>query len=331
MTAVDQRHPRVLAALRQPALREAEYEPDAPLVDEITEGLQARDAWISPKYLYDPLGSRLFEAITELVEYYPTRIERRLLERHIGAIAHSVGQGTCLIELGAGNCEKAAALFPVLRPRQYAALDISTDFLQSRISALRLAHPQVDMIPVAADLTAGIRLPGSVGRERRLFLYLGSSIGNFDPSDAYSMLADIREHCHDGGGLLIGVDLIKSVGVLQAAYDDPLGVTAAFNLNVLNHVNSLIGSNFDVQDWKHHAVFNGTRSRVEMHLEAARDALVAWPKGTRLFRTGQRIHTENSYKYLPDDFRNLLREVGFCHVDCWTDEQQWFALFHASV
>ena len=300
-------------------------------VGEIIDGLCAPDACISPKFLYDPLGSRLFEAITELPEYYPTRTEAALLEGHVGAIAQAAGEGATLIELGAGNCDKAARLFEPLRPAQYVAIDISAQFLEAELSALRRSHPDVEMIGLGGDLTEGIRLPDEVRHERRLFLYLGSSIGNFDPDQALALLQDIRANCGQGGGLLIGVDLLKSADVLHDAYDDPLGVTAAFNLNVLNHVNALIGSNFRVRDWTHRAFFNSSRSRMEMYLQAERDLLVAWPDGSRHFRKGQRIHTENSYKYLLGDFKSMLHEAGFGRANAWTDDRQWFALCHASV
>ncbi len=299
-------------------------------VRDITAGLSAAQASLSPKYLYDSLGSKLFEAITELPEYYPTRTEVALLERHVGSIAEAVGPGATLVELGAGNCEKAARLFATLRPAQYVALDISGDFLEAALAALRSSHPGIAMIGVAADISAGIRLPREVAEGRRLFVYLGSSIGNFDPADARALLADIRGQCRGGGGLLIGVDLVKSVQVLQNAYDDALGVTAAFNRNVLNHVNTLIGSNFDVHDWTHRAVFNARRSRMEMYLEAQRDVLIAWAHGSRHFGRGERMHTENSYKYLLEDFKGLLADAGFDRVRAWTDEREWFALCHAS-
>ena len=299
-------------------------------VREITAGLGAAQPSLSPKYLYDSLGSKLFEAITELPEYYPTRTEVALLERHVGAIAEAIGPGATLVELGAGNCEKAGRLFHALRPAQYVALDISGDFLETALAALRSSHPGIAMIGVAADISAGIRLPREVAKGRRLFVYLGSSIGNFDPADACALLADIRGQCRGGGSLLIGVDLVKSVQVLQSAYDDPLGVTAAFNRNVLNHVNALIGSNFDVRDWSHRALFNARSSRMELYLEAEREVLVAWAQGSRHFRKGERLHTENSYKYLLEDFKDLLRDAGFGRISAWTDERDWFALCHAS-
>jgi dimethylhistidine N-methyltransferase len=295
-------------------------------IAEVCQGLCAAQAHVSPKFLYDSLGSRLFEAITELPEYYPTRTEQAIFERHLGAISKEAGQASTLIELGAGNGRKAAALFGALRPAQYVAIDISAEFLEGSIAALQLAHPAIPMIPVTADITAGIALPHEARRERRLFLYLGSSIGNFDPPQALQLLRDVRAACAGDGGLLIGVDLVKPAEILNAAYDDALGVTAAFNLNLLNNLNALAGTNFRVGDWKHVAEFNARKSRVEMHLEARGDLLVAWPGGSRHFREGERIHTENSYKYALGDFKRLLERAGFSRVSAWTDEREWFAL-----
>lgn len=226
---------------------------------------------------------------------------------------------------------KAGALFGVLNPKQYVAVDISVDFLRQALAELQLHFPGLRMLGVGTDLSAGISLPSMVPREGRLFFYPGSSIGNFTPADALVFLSQIKEQCDRGGGLLIGVDLIKSATILNAAYDDPLGVTAAFNLNLLNNINGLIGSDFAVGDWRHRAFFNAALSRIEMHLEARREVTVKWPSGGRRFAEGERIHTENSYKYALADFRDLLVRAGFTRVQSWTDENDWFALFYAAV
>ena len=299
----------------------------------VIAGLMAESPRVSPKYLYGPLGSRLFDAITELPEYYPTRTERSVLEAHRESIARAagaVGIAPTLIDLGAGNCEKSRSLFASFKPAQYVAVDMSVDFLRSSMMQLQRDFPQLEMIGVGIDFSAGLRLPGAVRRDNRLFFYPGSSIGNFTPEDARQFLAGIREHCL-GGGLLIGVDLVKDASILQAAYDDALGVTAAFNLNLLNNLNALIGSDFAVGDWRHRALFNTALSRIEMHLEARRDITVSWPGGAQTFARGQRIHTENSYKYALPDFKALLLQAGFSRVETWTDTKDWFALCHAAV
>ena len=294
----------------------------------VVKGLTAESPWVSPKHLYGPLGSRLFDAITELPEYYPTRTERAVLQAQREAIARAVGPAPTLIDLGAGNCEKARSLFDSMKPGQYVAVDMSIEFLRSSMTHLQRDFPGLEMIAVGLDFSAGLRLPELIRRDNRLFFYPGSSIGNFTPEDALRFLAGIREHC-PGGGLLIGVDLIKERSILEAAYDDALGVTAAFNLNLLNNLNALIGSDFSVDGWRHRALFNSKLSRIEMHLEAKRDITVSWHGGTRTFARGQCIHTENSYKYALPDFKALLLQAGFCRVSSWTDANDWFALCHA--
>ena len=299
----------------------------------VIAGLTAQAPCVSPKYLYGPLGSRLFDAITELPEYYPTRTERSLLAACCEDVARAAGAGATLIDLGAGNCEKARSLFASLKPGQYVAVDISVDFLRHTLSQLQRDFPQLEMLGIGVDFSAGLRLPDAVRHDNRLFFYPGSSIGNFTPEQALAFLAGIRAQCAGahGGGLLIGVDLIKSEVLLQAAYDDALGVTAAFNLNLLNNLNALIGSDFAVADWRHHALYNSEASRIEMHLEARRDVRVSWPGGGCAFGKGQRIHTENSYKYALPDFKALLAQAGFDRVHAWTDPNGWFALCHALI
>lgn len=297
----------------------------------VIAGLMAEPPRVAPKYLYGRLGSRLFDAITELPEYYPTRTEKALLERCRDGIARAAGPEPTLIDLGAGNCEKARNLFQSLKPRQYVAVDMSVEFLRHSMAQLQRDFPQLEMLGIGIDFAAGLRLPDGVRRDNRLFFYPGSSIGNFTPEEALAFLAGLRAQCASphGGGLLIGVDLVKSDSILQAAYDDALGVTAAFNLNLLNNLNALIGSDFAVGDWRHFAVFNRAQSRIEMHLEARRDTTVRWPGGARRFAPGERIHTENSYKYALPDFKALLARAGFSRIEVWTDENDWFALCHA--
>lgn len=296
---------------------------------ELSAGLLAPDASISPKYLYDALGSRLFEAICALPEYYPTRTEAAIFDQYMEQIAQSVGAGITLIDLGAGNCAKAARLFPVLQPAQYVPVDISVDFMREALAQVQQRFPQIEMTGLGMDFSAGLRLPASVRAARRVFFYAGSSIGNFSPQQALAFLRRMRAACAADGGLLIGVDLIKDKTILDAAYDDALGVTAAFNLNLLRHLNRLLGADCEVRDWQHRAFFNAGKSRIEMHLEARSDLVVRWPGGERSFAQGQRIHTENSYKYTPQAFCDLLAQAGFGAVRVWTDARGWFAVMHA--
>ncbi len=293
--------------------------------------LVARPASVAPKFFYDRLGSQLFEAITELPEYYPTRTEAAIFRQQGAAIAGETGAGMALVDLGAGNCAKASALFPLLEPARYVAIDISVEFLHDALRQVQREHPQLDVAGLGQDFSSALELPPEVmGAERPVFFYPGSSIGNFTRDEALAFLGRVHARA-TGGGLLIGVDLVKPHAVLEAAYDDALGVTAAFNLNALRHLNALIGSDFEPRQWRHVAFFNAEASRIEMHLEARQALSVAWPGGSRDFAAGERIHTENSCKYTVDGFAGLLVEAGFAAPRCWTDERGWFAVFWAAA
>ena len=292
---------------------------------ELRAGLRANPAAIAPKFFYDALGSRLFEAICELPEYTLPRDERSIFERRTPEIAREIGSGVTLIDLGAGNCEKAERLFEPLRPARYVAVDFAKDFLRERLQILADRHSVIEMIGVAADFTRPVVWPDAVLGKRRLFFYPGSSIGNFSPEQAAQFLSEVHRVCA-GGYLLIGADLVKDVRELEAAYDDALGVTAAFNLNVLNVVNRLAGTDFNVADWRHVALYNDAASRIEMYLEARSATTVRWAGGHRVFAAGERIHTENSYKWTLTRLSELLRSAGFVTVRTWTDPAERFAL-----
>ena len=296
---------------------------------ELSAGLLASQAFTSPKYLYDALGSKLFEAICELPEYYPTRTEAEIFSACLSEIAQAVGVDTTLIDLGAGNCAKAARLFTTLQPAQYVPIDVSVDFLRDAVGQLQQRFPQIKMTGLGLDFSSALDLPDAVRRAKRLFFYPGSSIGNFTPDDTVAFLCRLRAACDADGGLLIGVDLIKNKPILDAAYDDALGVTAAFNLNLLLHLNQLLGADFDVRDWRHLGFFNAEQSRIEMYLEARVDLTVTWPGTSRRFAAGERIHTENSYKYAVETFLDILAQAGFGDARCWTDARGWFAVIHA--
>lgn len=302
---------------------------DRALAAEAAAGLCAQAAHASPKFFYDALGSRLFDVITELPEYYPTRTEAAIFRQHGAAIASAAlaatGTAPLMVDLGAGNCAKGAALFGALAPRRYLALDISVDYLRQALTELQHRHPALDLVGVGLDFSSNLQLPPELVDGPALVFYPGSSIGNFTPAAALPLLAQARALAA-GGALLIGVDLLKPVALLEAAYDDELGVTAAFNLNLLNHLNRLLGSDFRVRDWRHVALFNGTASRIEMHLEARAATTVRWPGAERHFAAGERIHTENSCKWTPEAFAALLRDAGFSRVQHWTDAQAWFGV-----
>ncbi|WP_390887873.1 L-histidine N(alpha)-methyltransferase [Comamonas antarctica] len=297
----------------------------------IAQDLLRTPARISAKYFYDQRGCELFEAITRLPEYYPTRTEKALLLRRGAEIARSVGNCTSLIELGAGNCEKVRLLLPALQPQCFVGVDIAGDFVQGAVDELARAFPGLEVCAVEADITAPVTLPARIAREGRLVFYPGSSIGNFSPAGAMTLLRQMRALAGEGGGLLIGIDLPKATAVLEAAYDDAAGITAEFNRNALLHLNACLGSDFEPAQWEHVAFFNHARSRIEMHLQAREALQVRWPGGARAFAAGERIHTENSYKYPLPLFMQMLTQAGFKTTRAWTDDNDWFAVIHAQA
>ena len=298
---------------------------------ELIDGLLQPQARISPKYFYDALGSKLFEAICQLDQYYLTRVEAGIFESFAAEIALAAGSGPTLIDLGAGNCEKAAALFPTLKPRLYVPVDISVEFLMGAVEALQTQYPEIQMFPLGHDFSENLCLPAALQKHLdKLFFYPGSSLGNFAPLAATQFLQRIRLACgNDDGAVLIGVDLAKDPLILQEAYDDPLGVTSAFNLNLLRHVNHLLHSDFDIRAWRHKAFFNADQSRIEMHLEAQTDIAIVWPGGTRRFAKGETIHTENSYKFTRPGLLGMLQQAGFGNASCWTDPGENYLVCHA--
>lgn len=308
---------------------------------ELAAGLLAPHASVSPKFFYDRLGSHLFDAITELPEYYPTRTEAAIFRQCLPDMAQHLPAQAVWIDLGAGSCAKAARLFGTVNPAAYVPVDISAAYLTQALEPLRREHPDLPMLGVGMDFSAHWALPAEalgwladrgLDAAPRCVFYPGSSIGNFGPDDALRLLAESHAVCRAGGkgsGLLIGVDRVKDVGLLEPAYDDALGVTAAFNRNLLLHVNRQLGSDFNPAGWDHVAFFNREASRIEMHLAARRPQTVRWPGGQRRFETGERIHTENSYKWQPAAFADLLQRAGFGQPLHWTDPQGWFSVFWA--
>lgn len=315
--------------MRTPRLIQIAHDDPAAIRAELLAGLSAPTAHVSPKYFYDALGSRLFAAITELPEYYPTRTEAAIFNKDMAAMAAAIGPVATLVDLGAGNCEKAARLFAAFQVSRYVAVDISTDYLRESLDNLQRHYPALDMLGIGLDFSTTLRLPEAVGDGPLTLFYPGSSIGNFTPDAALVFLCQAHAACR-GGALLIGVDLVKPRPILEAAYDDPLGVTAAFNRNLLLHLRRLVGADFSLADWRHVAFFNESASRIEMHLEALRAVTVSWPGGARHFAAGERLHSENSYKWRADDFADLLSSAGFTRQQRWLDDAGWFAVFLAS-
>lgn len=296
---------------------------------QLSLGLLKRPASVPCSYFYDALGSRLFTAITELPEYYLTRVEADLMSRHAAQIAGLALAADMLVDLGAGDCKKGAWLLSLLRPRAYMAVDVSTECVSEGAQGIARDFPESAAIAYVTDFSSGMQWPEDVHSERPLFFYPGSSIGNFSPDDARRFLRSLS-----GAGrypaqerlLLIGVDLIKPVPLLEAAYADALGLTACFNLNVLRTINQALGANFDVRQFRHRAVFDQSHGRIEMSLVSARTQTVHWPGGQRHFDEGEPIITEHSYKYTIPEFEKLLRASGFAPIERWTDDHESYLL-----
>ena len=299
---------------------------------DLIAGLSSTPATIAPKYFYDALGCALFGAICELPEYYPTRTERSIFNEHRDVIARTIGRGKQFVDLGAGDCCKALAWLPILEPSRYVAVDFARDEIAGSLARMAPDFPEVEMLGVVTDFTQGLDLTRDLGREPATFFYPGSSIGNFSPAEARAFLQDVHLHCvgREGSGLLIGVDTKKDAARLTAAYDDSLGVTAAFNRNVLHHVNRVLGSDFRPDEFDHLALYDEAAGRIEMHLVPRETQTVTLPAAPRVFAAGERIHTENSYKYAPPEFAALLHDAGFRRLRCWQDDARDFAVFYAA-
>jgi dimethylhistidine N-methyltransferase len=292
----------------------------------VIDALMAPAASIAPKYFYDELGCALYGAICRLPEYYPTRTEAAIFREHRGEIAAAIGSGRQFVDLGAGDCCKALAWLPFIEPARYIAVDIARAEIERSLAKMSPDFPEVEMIGVVTDFTNGLSLQDVLDPRPVTFFYPGSSIGNFTPEEARRFLAGIRAH---GGGLLIGVDAKKDPAMLAAAYDDPLGVTAAFNLNVLCHLNARFGFDFRVDGFRHVGFYNQRDGRIEMHLESLRSQDVRLGEGTRRFARGERIHTENSYKYRAPEFESLLREAGYTAIRRWSNAVESYFVFYA--
>lgn len=300
----------------------------------VREGLVARPKRLPPWLFYDEAGSRLFEEITRLPEYYLTRIERRILSDNLDEILDraSGGRRLRIAELGAGSAEKTSLLLKAAVERQgqvvYEPVDVSASALEEARERIEREMPGVTVRPRVEDYTRRFELDAAEEGERTLLLYIGSSIGNFEPQEAERILETVRAGLMPGDGLLLGVDLVKDEATLVAAYDDAAGVTAAFNLNMLARLNRELGADFDLTSFKHRAVWNATESRMEMHLESQVQQWVRVPDlGMEFaFEAGERIHTENSYKYAPGAAEGMLREAGFEAGGSWTDARGWFGV-----
>ena len=299
------------------------------LQQEAELGILSTPARLPPKFFYDNLGSRLFEAITYLPEYYLTATEEIIFTQFGAEIQAQIGVNPLFIDLGAGNCQKAARFFGLLQPNLYVAIDFSITYLRTILAHLQSQYPAIPMMGIGMDFSQQLSLPPEVPQTPRTFFYPGSSLGNFSPTEALQLLQQIQRESL-GGGLLLGIDLFKSASILEPAYNDPLLVTAAFNLNILRNVNQLLGSNFEVAKFKHQIVINAELMRVELYLEALEANTVQWQGKERHFKKGEQIHTENSHKYSLSSIQQLLTAAGFDKMKVWTDPQQYYAVIYAT-
>lgn len=313
-----------------------------PLADSVLEqvseavrlGLSAKPKSLPPWLFYDEAGSRLFEQITELDEYYLTRTERSIFAAHSTAILDQAGNGQTLriVELGAGSADKTRLLLLAALKRQravvYEPVDVSASALEAACDRIEREIPAVQVAPRVIDYTRNLELGPADAGERRLVLYIGSSIGNFEPEEAIRLLRRVRASLRPGDGLLLGVDLIKDPGMLLAAYNDAAGVTAAFNLNLLTRLNRELGADFDLGLFAHRALWNPAGSRIEMHLECrARHTVRFAALDLQVhFEAGETIHTENSYKFPPGAAESMLSAACFCPTTTFTDPKSHFAV-----
>jgi dimethylhistidine N-methyltransferase len=298
--------------------------------DDVIEGLTRAPKRLPPKYFYDAAGSELFEQITLLPEYYPTRTELGILRGKAKEIASLVPQGAALVEFGAGATTKARLLLESCKFGAYVPVDISGDFLHAQAHALSKDFPALDIYPVTADFTAPFKLPAAVKAMPKVGFFPGSTLGNFEPREARGFLRSARKILGRGAQMIVGVDLEKDERVLHEAYNDAAGVTARFNLNVLVRINAELGGNFDLSAFTHRAIYNRERHRIEMHLISKKAQTVRILSRSFAFRSGESIHTESSYKYSLERFKALARGSGWKPTASWTDVDAMFSV-HALV
>lgn len=313
------------------APRKARGDPSASrFLADVHAGLAQPQKALPPKYFYDEAGSRLFDLICRLPEYYPTRSELEILTARAGAIGAAAGPGACLVEFGSGSSVKVRLLLDAMdAPAAYVPIDISGPHMRAAVAQLARAYPGVAMVPVEADFTRPLHLPprlpplGAGGR--RVGFFPGSTIGNLTPDAAVGFLGNAAAVLGPGAAFVVGFDLAKDADVLHAAYNDRQGVTAAFNLNLLNRINRELGADFDLSAFRHKAFYDPAAGRVEMHLESLADQTVRIAGHAFRFARGETIHTESSYKYAAADFSAMAGQAGWTSRALWTDARGWFA------
>lgn len=314
----------------QPAPTVPPATPD--LLSDVITGLSSDPRSLPCKYFYDEQGAALFQKICELPEYYITRTEIDILDRRRAEIASQLGPNIELIGLGTGAGTKTRVLVEALvKPAVYIPVDISEKQLRKSAAVFRKIFPKLEVLPVCADYLQPVTLPSPRHKASRNVVYFpGSTLGNFEPNEALEFLLRIANVAGRGGGLLIGVDLQKDQGVIEAAYNDSAGVTAQFNLNLLARLNREIGADFELNQWRHRAIYNSEAGRIDMYLLSATDQTVHIADREFRFRAGEKILTEHSYKHTPEGFIALARQAGFDFVKLWTDDARLFGVFYFS-
>ncbi len=300
--------------------------------EEVVAGLLAQPRWLPPKLFYDERGSQLFEEITRLPEYYPTRTEISILEANAEEMTEGWDERVALIELGSGSSTKVRILLDRTDgPFTYMPIDISKEHLAEAAASIATDYPSVRVVAVCSDYTAGLDIPFWDSWQRRVLFFPGSTIGNFEPEDAREFLRKLAGRLAPDDAMILGVDLRKNPARLHAAYNDSQGITAEFNLNVLRRINRELGADFDLARFEHHAFFDPTKGRIEMHLRSTSSQIVTIGTREFSFAPDETIHTENSYKYGIEDLRRLVDGTGFRLAQTWMDEHRLFSVHRLDV
>ena len=316
-----------MAAQTRAALRYEAVEADSSFARDVIAGLTTRPKRLPPKYFYDETGAQLFEDITALPEYYPTRCELELLRERAPDMARFFPPGAALIEFGSGSSKKVRILLAAAPTiAAYVPVDISSQMLIQEAEELRRDYPRLAVLPVEADFTQPFALPPATSGMVHTGFFPGSTIGNFEPHEACAFLRHAGRMLGRGASLIIGVDLVKDASILNAAYNDEAGITAKFNLNLLTRINRELGADFDLASFSHHAFYNSERHRIEMHLASKKRQKVRVAGRVIEFRAGETIHTENSYKYSLEAFAALARGSGWNPIAAWTDAGANFSI-----
>jgi dimethylhistidine N-methyltransferase len=297
---------------------------------DVLNGLLANPKTIPTKYLYDTLGSELFEKITGLEEYYPTRTEINILRQSQPAISKLMEGNTDLIELGSGSSTKTHVLLDENHLNSYTPIDISKNMLEMTVEHLKESYPALQIQGIVADYTQQFSLP-ELGGDKKVIFFPGSTIGNFEPFEAALFLKRLSVMLDKKDGLLIGVDLRKDQHILEKAYNDNQGITAAFNLNLLSRMNRELHTDFQLENFYHHAYYNTAKGRIEMHIVSKYDQMVNIQNQKIAFKKDESIHTENSYKYSIESFQKLCMKCGFKPIEVFLDKNEWFSIHYLEV